>query len=121
MLSSRFLALTEYRTSEIPKPSRRRMDGPPGVQIVKLSMDLGGDEVYDMHTTHDSTHETIEQWINMIQVDEESHLVEPCEKEILERMRKEGTAVCCALNQPGMRQPLIGKLLLRSSLPKIRR
>ena len=81
------------------------MDGSPSVQIVKISMDSGGDEVYDMHTTHESFQETIEQWLDKFQVDEERHLVEPCEKEILERMRKKSTAACCALNQPGMKQP----------------
>ena len=75
-----------------------------------------------MLTTHDSIQETIEQWLDKIQVDEESiirrrstspeaisqnkvwkesHLVGR-EKEILEEMKKERTAVCCALNQPGM-------------------
>ena len=97
------------------------MDGSPGVQIVKISMDLGGDAVYNMLTTHESTQETVEQWLDKFQVDEESHLVEPCEKEILERMRKKSTVVYCALNQPGMKQALIRKLPLRSSLPKIRR
>ena len=100
------------------------MDGSPGVQIVKISMDLDCDEVYDVLTTHDSTQETIKQWLEMIQVDEESiieerstspeaisqdkvrnesQLVKPCEKEILEKMRKQSTAVCCALNQSGMK------------------
>ena len=115
------------------------MDGPQGVQIVKISMDLDCDEVYDMLTTHDSIQETIEQWLEEIQVDEEStiggrsispeatsqdevgkesHLVEPCEKEILERMKKQSTAVCCALNQPGMKQLLIRRIPLRSSFQK---
>ena len=112
------------------------MNGSPGVQIVKISIGLYCDEVYDLLTTHDSTQETIQQWLEKIQVDEESitggrsispeatsqnkvgeasHLVEPCEKEILERMKKGSTAVYCALNQPGMEKPLFKKLLLRSS------
>ena len=115
------------------------MDGPQGVQIVKVSMDLDCDEVYDVLTTHESTQETIEQWLEMIQVDEESiigersispeaisqdkvgnesHLIEPCEKEILEKMKKESTAVCCALNQPGMNYLLIKRLLLGRFLQK---
>lgn len=97
------------------------MNGSPGVQIVKISIGLYCDEVYDLLTTHDSTQETIQQWLEEIQVDEESispeatsqdnvgeesHLVEPCEKEILERMKKGSTAVYCALNQPGTKKPL---------------
>ena len=111
-MSSRVLALISCRTSEISEPSRRRMDGSSGVQIVNISMELGGDEVYDMITTHESTQETVEQWLDRIQVDEEGHLVEPCEKEILKIDRKKSTAVSCALNQPGMKQPLIRKLPL---------
>ena len=94
------------------------MDGSQGVQIVNISMDLGGDEVYDMITTHESTQETIEQWLDRFQVDEESHLVEPCEKTILEIVRKKSAAVSCALNQPGMKQPLIRKLPLGNVLQK---
>ena len=115
------------------------MDGSPGVQIVKISMDLECDEVYDVLMTHDSTHETIKQWLDKIQVDQEiivgghsispeaisqdkvgkeSQLVEPCEKEILETMRNQSTAVCCALNQAGTKQPLTRKIPLRSYLQK---